>query len=193
MVYPETISNILADLRHFGSGDGEFVGKEGNFHCGSFIRFKLEIDPAMGAIVNANYTSNGCGYMIASAEVLAEHLRGRELADLHGLNSASLDKIVGNETGYFPDDRQECSTVVFAAVRSAFADLRTYRIEEFRGERALICTCFGVTEDRIVSEIESAGLDDVEGVTRACNAGGGCGSCHMLIRELIDAHSAAVI
>lgn len=126
--------------------------------------------------------------MIAAAEMFAEELEGRVFASLRGLDGAILDAILLERIGSIPEERRECSNTVITAIRNAFAELRLRRIEEFRGERALICTCFGVTEDRIAAVIE-AGADRIEEVTRLCNAGGGCGSCHMMIRELIDAHS----
>jgi NifU-like protein len=58
--------------------------------------------------------------------------------------------------------------------------------EEWGGEEALICTCFFVSERTIEREILSRGLQTVSDVTRVCSAGGGCGSCHQLIQEILD-------
>jgi NifU-like protein len=58
--------------------------------------------------------------------------------------------------------------------------------DEWIGDEALICTCFFVSEHTIENEIASRGLTSVAEVTRACNAGGGCGSCHQLIQEILD-------
>jgi NifU-like protein len=66
------------------------------------------------------------------------------------------------------------------------ARYRELRIEEFVGEKALICTCFGVSEQAIIQSIEEYSLTDVEEVAGRCRAGSGCGSCRMLIQELID-------
>jgi NifU-like protein len=71
-------------------------------------------------------------------------------------------------------------------LRLGLADYRTYAIEEFRGERALICTCFGVSEESVQRYIEAEMPETVAEVTAACRAGGGCGSCRMLIQEMID-------
>ena len=57
--------------------------------------------------------------------------------------------------------------------------------EHWEGDQALICTCFGVSENRIESEIAAKGLTTVSQVTRACNAGAGCRSCWPLIEELL--------
>ena len=52
----------------------------------------------------------------------------------------------------------------------------------------IICKCFQVTEETIRNAIEAGNLSSVESVTRACEAGGGCHSCHILIQLFIDQH-----
>jgi NAD(P)H-nitrite reductase large subunit len=65
-------------------------------------------------------------------------------------------------------------------------DFRAFQIEEWSGEKALICTCFGVSEETIENLVKENSLETIEEVTAACNAGGGCGSCQPLIQEIID-------
>ena len=50
----------------------------------------------------------------------------------------------------------------------------------------IICNCFQVTERTIRSHIEKNNVAQVEDVTSACEAGGNCGSCHILIQLFID-------
>ena len=50
----------------------------------------------------------------------------------------------------------------------------------------IICQCFQVTEETIRSCIKSGDLNTVEHVTKACEAGGGCHTCHILIELFID-------
>lgn len=45
-----------------------------------------------------------------------------------------------------------------------------------------VCICFAVTDAKI-AEVVAQGATSVEEVTRACRAGGDCGSCHDAIRE----------
>jgi len=63
---------------------------------------------------------------------------------------------------------------------------RELRVSEYEGEKALICTCFGISEDTIVATIKENKITDVEEVADQVRAGSGCGSCRMLIQELID-------
>ena len=50
----------------------------------------------------------------------------------------------------------------------------------------IICQCFQVSEETIRACIKSGNLNTVEDVTKACEAGGGCHSCHILIEFFID-------
>jgi bacterioferritin-associated ferredoxin len=52
----------------------------------------------------------------------------------------------------------------------------------------IICKCHQVSESTIRSCIEAKNLTTVEQVTKACDAGGGCHSCHILIDLFIDEH-----
>ena len=48
-----------------------------------------------------------------------------------------------------------------------------------------VCVCFAVTESE-VRETIACGARTREAVTRACRAGGDCGACHGMIRDLIE-------
>ena len=53
-------------------------------------------------------------------------------------------------------------------------------------EDEIICNCFQITESTIRSYIEKNNVTKVEDVTLACEAGGNCGSCHILVQLFID-------
>jgi NifU-like protein len=146
----------------------------------------LAIDTASKTIKEAGFRSNGCGYMIAAADKIAEVVAGRELTSLHSINEAEFAAIITEECSVFPQERERCLHTVLEALRSALAGHRAYLIEEFRGEKALICTCFGISEESIEEFIISKEPRSVDEVTAACRAGAGCGSCRMLIQEMLD-------
>lgn len=53
-----------------------------------------------------------------------------------------------------------------------------------------VCVCLAVTDAEVKTAIEG-GAETVSDVTRACSAGGDCGSCHEMIEGMIDAHAQA--
>ena len=124
--------------------------------------------------------------MLAAADAIAEHVSGKDLTDLHGLADAELKKTIQKGLGEFPATRRECTAACIEALRAAFAHYRTKQIEEFRGEKALVCTCFGVTEETVEDLIVKNTLTIVDEVTDLCKAGSGCGSCRPLIQEMLD-------
>jgi NifU-like protein len=188
--YPQSIRARAYSPEYVGTAaKANAVGTDASFECGCFVRMSLAIDKASKTILNARFLSNGCGYMIAAADKLAEVIVGSELTELHSIDEAEYTGLITKELGAFPRPRCHCLHTVLAAFRSALADHRAYLIEEFRGEKPLICTCFGIAEESIEEFIISNQPHSVDEVTRECRAGGGCGSCRMLIQEMLDLHA----
>jgi bacterioferritin-associated ferredoxin len=50
-----------------------------------------------------------------------------------------------------------------------------------------VCVCKAVTHAEVDGAIDAGALSVAE-VTRACRAGGDCGSCHALIDQMIEGH-----
>jgi len=78
-----------------------------------------------------------------------------------------------------------CAALARDALLDAIREYSNAARDDWAGDEALICTCFFVSERTIEREIQTQGLTTVAEVTRACNAGGGCGSCHQLIQEIL--------
>jgi NifU-like protein len=185
--YPEKISERFHAPQNVGKlNRANAVGTGATFVCGVFLRFYLRIDNQSKEITEANFQTNGCGYLIASADVLAENIVGKKLNKVHELDREVLQTEIENALGRFSENRQHCLDLTLETLQNAFADFRDRQIEEYIGEKALICTCFGVSEETIENVIKQNSLETVEEVTDVCNAGGGCGSCQILIQEMID-------
>ncbi|HXH69873.1 MAG TPA: iron-sulfur cluster assembly scaffold protein [Pyrinomonadaceae bacterium] len=187
--YSEKISDRFHAPKNVGGATGaNAVGTNATFVCGAALRLSLRIEKNTKEITEAKFKTNGCGYLIASADVLAERIVGKKLNELHGLDKSVLQKQIEDEFGKFSENRKHCLNLCIETLRDAFADFRVFQIEEFTGEKALVCTCFGVSEETIEGLIKQNSLETVEEVTDACNAGGGCGSCQPLIQELLDVY-----
>lgn len=186
-IYPTKVRERIRSTQHSEVVEGEnAVGKDASFVCGSFVRFSIQIDDDAKMVSEIGFQTNGCGHMIAAADVLVEAVMDNELADLHGLRVNDLYGSVEYALGTFENSRSHCAETCIAALRNGFADYRSRKIEEFRGENVLICTCFGVTEDVIETLIAEKSLQTIDDVASVCNAGSGCGSCRMLIQEMLD-------
>ncbi len=191
-VYPERIAKFCRSPERFGkTKDQTAVGADVNFSCGCFVRIFLEIDEDDQVVRTAGFSSNGCGYMIAAAEVFASFLERKYLSDLHGLEKATFEEAVEKHLGKIDIVRTPCMDAVYKAARSAFACHRSRVLDEFQGEKALVCTCFGVAEETIETFIAEHSPQTADEVTENCRAGGGCGSCRMVIQEMIDAAALA--
>ena len=184
-IYPPKIDEVCRrPLQAVELGDPSSIGRGAAFECGTVIEIRLQIEPTSKSIQSISYHTNGCGFMIAAAKVLSIKFQGKKLTELQGANE--ITELIFQLYDGFPNGRSHCVSVVVEAFRNALAEYRTKCVEEFRGEKALICTCFGIDEESIVSIIATDNVSDVSEVTAACNAGRGCGSCRMLIQELID-------
>ena len=183
--YPARINEHFLNPRNVGEvEDADAVGEKGSFICGALLRLSLKIDSRSQKITDAKFKATACGFLIASASVLTETIK-----DL-GVGRASLlpESAIADWFGGLPRDRTGCARLCSEALHAALANYRDAAPEEWTGEEALICTCFCVSEKSIEKAIHTRSLRSVEQVTRACNAGGGCGSCHPLIEEILDDH-----
>lgn len=186
-IYPPKVNERFLSPRFAGCvPEANGVGTSASFQCGCFARIFLAVDSETKTIQGAGFQSNGCGFMIAAADATAERLTGTELTGLHSLDEGEFIFGIAAELGSFLPERRHCARVVLEAVRAALADYRAFVLEEFHGEKALICTCFGVSEETIDTFITANSPNSVDEVTAACRAGAGCGSCRMLIQEMID-------
>ncbi len=183
---PEVHCRFLAPKFAGRTCTANAAGTGASFKCGCFVRFSMSIDPKIKKILEATYTTNGCGYMAAAADAIAEELSGKILTELGSAGHDGILNAIAAIVGPYPETRQHCASAAAEAVAAAFGDFRAFLIEEFSGEQALLCTCFGVSEKTIEEYVESGLPRTIDDVAAACRAGSGCGSCRMLIQEIID-------
>lgn len=133
------------------------------------MRFSIQVDEAQ-RVSQARFRAAGCHVLIAAASMLTEQVSGLTTAE-----AATIATSVTN-----------CAALARDALLDAIREYSNAARDDWAGDEALICTCFFVSERMIEREIQAHGLTTVSEVTRACNAGGGCGSCHQLIQEILE-------
>jgi NifU-like protein len=161
------------------------VGQSGSIVCGAALRLTIGLSPASNKISDAQFKAGGCGYLIAAASILTETLKEITIEEA-SLLPTLLESVFEEHLGKFPPERQHCALLCRDALGAAMTAYRRSSLVEWKGDEALICTCFGVSETTIERVIESSSLSSVEQVTSACHAGGGCGSCQPLIEDILD-------
>jgi NifU-like protein len=155
--------------RNIGDADEPaFTGRAASLVCGAHVRFSIQVDEAH-RVSQARFRAAGCDVLIAAASMLTEQITGLTTAEAAGIGAGSGD----------------CAALARDALLDAIREYSNAARDDWAGDEALICTCFFVSERTIEHEINSGGLTTVAEVTRACNAGGGCGSCHQLIQEIL--------
>jgi len=181
--YQSRIQEHFDAPRNVGDLEGaNAVGEEGSLVCGAIVRLSLKVDAAGQTITGAKFKTLGCGFLVACASALTETIRDLPISRAASLNTDAITDWFG---GLAPA-RMHCAVLCRDALHAALADYHSAIQEEWTGDEALICTCFGVSERSIESALREGSLRTVEQVTRACNAGGGCRSCHPLIEDILD-------
>ena len=176
---PGLINHFL-NPRNVGDADEpSFVGRAASLTCGAHVRFSIQVDEAHG-VSQARFRAAGCEVLVASASMLSEKIAGLSTADAAAVaqeNASIAEEIAGDP---------RCVRLACEALLHAIREYSNAARDDWAGNEALICTCFFVSERTIEHEIQARGLTTVAEVTKACNAGGGCGSCHQLIHEILD-------
>jgi NifU-like protein len=169
--------------RNVGDADEpRFAGRAASLDCGAHVRFSIQIDEQHN-VSQARFRAAGCEALIASASLLTERVQGRTTAEaaLVGQQPEAIWPLFGE-----PSAKLQCVELACEALLEAIREYSNAARVYWAGDEALICTCFFFSERTIEREIQTRRLITVAEVTSACNAGGGCGSCHQLIQEIIN-------
>jgi NifU-like protein len=189
--FPPEIETFYHAPEHAGSIENPAAaGSAGAPVCGAVARLSLNIHPGDHLIGDAKFRSSGCGYAVAAMELLCTLLIGTTIPDAASLlgSDRAWNAFVVEQLGEVEAGRTHCLALARDTLAAALRDHRSSYPEHAPGEEALICTCFFVSERTIEAAVRDHTLHTVDDVTRRCRAGGGCGSCHPLIAEIIEAN-----
>lgn len=184
-VLPEVATDHFFNPRNVGDADEpSFVGRAASLTCGAHVRFSVQVDENQ-RVAQARFKAVGCSVLVASSSLLTERVVNVPTAEaaIIGQNWGAL---IESQFPELEPAREHCPKLACDALLAAIREYSDAARDDWTGDEALICTCFFVSEGAIEREIAAGGLQTVAEVTRACNAGGGCGSCHQLIQEILD-------
>ncbi|MCG8368840.1 MAG: Fe-S cluster assembly protein NifU, partial [Pseudanabaenales cyanobacterium] len=119
---------------------------------------------------------------IASSSALTEIVKGKTLDDALQITN----KEIADYLGGLPEAKMHCSVMGQEALEAAIYKYRGIEVEQHDDDDgALVCTCFGISENRVRRVVIENDLTTVEQVTNYVKAGGGCGSCLANIEDII--------
>lgn len=152
--------------------------------CGAVLRVSLSVDESK-RITAAKFKVAGCSYLVASCSVLSTALSDKTTGEA-AILCQTPDDVTAMMGADWPVEKSDCLALALRGFVSAIRDYSDAVRDEWNGDEALICTCFGVSERTIETAIQSGGLHTIAEVTQASNAGAGCRSCYPLIEEILD-------
>lgn len=178
--YTDKVKDHFLHPRNVGeveSPDG--IGEVGSLACGDALKLTFKLDERK-RIEEVKFKTFGCASAIASSSALTEMIKGMTLEEAGKLTNEDIARYLGE----LPKEKMHCSVMGRDALQKA---ITFYRGEpEKKAEGEIVCECFGVTDVEIERAIRENNLGTVEDVTNYTKAGGGCGSCHDRIRDIID-------
>lgn len=186
--YSEKVLEHYRNPKNVGKiDDADLIGEAGSLACGDSLKLYIKLDG--NVIKDAKFQTFGCGSAVASSSVLTEMIIGKTIEEAAKITN----KDIADELDGLPQEKMHCSVMGHEALEDA---LKKYYgkdiVEEENGLShegdKIVCTCFNVTENQIWEAIKVNGLKTVEEVTNYTKAGGACGRCRGVIKDMIETY-----
>jgi NifU-like protein len=189
--YTEKVLDLFYNPKNQGAiaddnetGVAVVFGEVGSIACGDALRLHLKIEIEADKILDARFQTFGCTSAIASSSALTEIIKGITLDEALNISNRDIAEYLGG----LPEEKMHCSVMGQEALEAAIYKYRGIEVEEHEDDDGrLVCSCFGVSENRIRRVVIENNLTTVEQVTSYVKAGGGCSSCAAEIEDLITA------
>jgi len=179
--YSEIVKEHFLNPKNVGEmKDPSCVGEVGSIACGDALKLFLKIED--GIIIDASFQTFGCASAIASSSALTELVKGKTVDEALKITNKDIAAALGG----LPKEKMHCSVMGQEALEAAIKSWRGEKVDSVEhSEGEIVCECFGVTDQQILSAVRENDLKTVEDVTYYTKAGGGCAKCHEKIEALI--------
>ncbi len=188
--YSEKVLDHYRNPRNVGKiEDADLIGEAGSLACGDSLKLYIKLDG--NVIKDAKFLTFGCGSAVASSSILTEMIIGKTIEEAAKITN----KDIAAELDGLPQEKMHCSVMGHEALEDALKkyygedeDIFDYTEDHSHSGDKIVCTCFNVTENQIWEAIKVNGLKTVEEVTNYTKAGGACGRCKGVIKDMIETY-----
>ncbi len=189
--YTEKVLDLFYNPKNQGAlpdnneaGVAVVYGEVGSIACGDALRLHLKIEVESDRILDSSFQTFGCTSAIASSSALTELVKGLSLDEALKISNQDIAEYLGG----LPEAKMHCSVMGQEALEAAIFKYRGIEVEAHEDdEGTLVCSCFGISENRIRRVVIENNLTTAEEVTNYVKAGGGCGTCLTNIEDIIEA------
>ena len=186
--YTDKVLDHYRNPRNVGKiDDADLIGEAGSLACGDSLKLYIKLDGNI--IKDAKFQTFGCGSAVASSSILTEMIIGKTLEEA----SKITNKDIADQLDGLPQEKMHCSVMGHEALEDALKkyfgdddDIWQDNEDHAHSGEKIICTCFNVTENQIWEAIKVNGLKTVEEVTNYTKAGGACGRCKNIIKDMVE-------
>ena len=180
--YTDKLKDHFFNPRNVGEiEEPDGIGEVGSLACGDALKLTFKLDEN-GIIAEAKFKTFGCASAIGTSSVLTEMIKGLTLDEA----AKVTNKDIADYLGGLPEQKMHCSVMGREALEAAIENYQSGGKKKHELEGAIVCTCFGVTDQEIERVVIENDLTTVEEVTNYCKAGGGCGGCQSEIEKIIE-------
>jgi len=180
--YTDKVKEYFLEPRNVGEVENpDGAAEVGSIACGDALRLTFKLDENK-RIKEAKFKTFGCASAIASSSALTEMVKGLTVEGAEKITNQDIADFLGG----LPQEKMHCSVLGQQALEKAIANYRGGSAASEAKEGQIVCECFGVTDREIEKAVRENNLTSVEEVTNYTKAGGGCGSCHDKIQEIVD-------
>jgi len=177
----EWLADHQARPRNMGKlSNATVMAEVGSILVGDALRLYLRV--ADERIAEARFQVFGAHSMLGSTSALTDWLVGKTLDEAAAATSADLCAALDG----LPAERLPPMPWGLEALHLAIAKLRGEQLPTDTELPPLICRCHGVSIEQVKEAVLEQGLQEVDAMVAATNAGSGCGSCQRDIQDLID-------
>jgi|SRR3989338_1502471 len=93
-MYTEIILDYYKNPKNFGNLDNpEIKFKDLNPSCGDVVEIQVKLEK--NKVHDVKFNGKGCAISLASAELLTEHLKGKNIDEIKNLNKEEILELLG--------------------------------------------------------------------------------------------------